>query len=107
MRYIYLIIWISSEVIGSGFVKCWEGFWKFIGWLGRIIWFGICLYFLSKRMEEVGVNISYGSWGGVGLVLRRVVWIIILKEEINVISIVCIVLMIVGVVWLKILGRWD
>ena len=44
MPYIYLIIAISTEVIGSAF-KSSEGFSKFIPSLGTIISFGICFYF--------------------------------------------------------------
>ena len=49
MPYIYLIIAISTEVIGSAFLKSSEGFSKFIPSLGTIISFGICFYFLSNN----------------------------------------------------------
>ncbi|MGF4029084.1 DMT family transporter, partial [Staphylococcus aureus] len=53
MPYIYLIISISTEVIGSAFLKSSEGFSKFIPSLGTIISFGICFYFLSKTMQHL------------------------------------------------------
>ncbi|PMB81854.1 QacE family quaternary ammonium compound efflux SMR transporter, partial [Limosilactobacillus pontis] len=98
MPYIYLIISISTEVIGSAFLKSSEGFSKFIPSLGTIISFGICFYFLSKTMQHLPLNITYATWAGLGLVLTTVVSIIIFKEQINLITIVSIVLIIVGVV---------
>jgi small multidrug resistance pump len=105
MPYIYLIIAISTEVIGSAFLKSSEGFSKFIPSLGTIIFtFGICFYFLSKTMQHLPLNITYATWAGLGLVLTTVVSIIIFKEQINLITIVSIVLIIVGVVSLNIFG---
>jgi small multidrug resistance pump len=104
MPYIYLIIAISTEVIGSAFLKSSEGFSKFIPSLGTIISFEICFYFLSKTMQHLPLNITYATWAGLGLVLTTVVSIIIFKEQINLITIVSIVLIIVGVVSLNIFG---
>jgi small multidrug resistance pump len=106
MPYIYLIIAISTEVIGSAFLKSSEGFSKFIPSLGTINFsFGICFYFLkSKTMQHLPLNITYATWAGLGLVLTTVVSIIIFKEQINLITIVSIVLIIVGVVSLNIFG---
>jgi small multidrug resistance pump len=104
MPYIYLIIAISTEVIGSAFLKSSEGFSKFIPSLGTIISFGILFLFLSKTMQHLPLNITYATWAGLGLVLTTVVSIIIFKEQINLITIVSIVLIIVGVVSLNIFG---
>ncbi len=55
-------------------------------------------------MKYLGVNIWYGRWGGLGLVVRSVVWVIIFKENINVISIFWIRVIIIGVVVVNVFG---
>lgn len=104
MPYIYLIIAISTEVIGSAFLKSSEGFSKFIPSLGTIISFGICFYFLSKTMQHLPLNITYATWAGLGLVLTTIVSVVIFKESVNLISIFSIILIIIGVVLLNVFG---
>ncbi|HDH4522562.1 TPA: QacCGHJ group quaternary ammonium compound efflux SMR transporter [Staphylococcus aureus] len=104
MPYLYLIIAIVSEVIGSAFLKSSEGFSKLYPTLATLISFIVCFYFLSKTMQHLPLNITYASWAGLGLVLTTVVSVLILKEQINLISIISIILIIVGVVLLNTLG---
>ncbi|HDH4522563.1 TPA: QacCGHJ group quaternary ammonium compound efflux SMR transporter, partial [Staphylococcus aureus] len=104
MPYLYLIIAIVSEVIGSAFLKSSEGFSKLYPTLATLISFIVCFYFLSKTMQHLPLNITYASWAGLGLVLTTVVSVLILKEQINLISIISIILIIVGVVLLNTFG---
>ncbi|HAZ6321384.1 TPA: quaternary ammonium compound efflux SMR transporter QacH [Staphylococcus aureus] len=104
MPYLYLIIAIVSEVIGSAFLKSSEGFSKLYPTLATLISFIVCFYFLSKTMQHLPLNITYASWAGLGLVLTTVVSVLIFKEQINLISIISIILIIVGVVLLNTFG---
>ncbi|CAA4167965.1 multidrug resistance efflux protein QacC [Staphylococcus aureus] len=51
MPYIYLLIAIITEIIGTSFLKSAEGFTKLWPTLGTLISFGICFYFLSTAMK--------------------------------------------------------
>ncbi|HDP4510614.1 TPA: quaternary ammonium compound efflux SMR transporter QacH [Staphylococcus aureus] len=104
MPYLYLIIAIVGEVIGSAFLKSSEGFSKLYPTLATLISFIVCFYFLSKTMQHLPLNITYASWAGLGLVLTTVVSVLIFKEQINLISIISIILIIVGVVLLNTFG---
>ncbi|HHR3458495.1 TPA: QacCGHJ group quaternary ammonium compound efflux SMR transporter [Staphylococcus aureus] len=104
MPYLYLIIAIVGEVIGSAFLKSSEGFSKLYPTLATLISFIVCFYFLSKTIQHLPLNITYASWAGLGLVLTTVVSVLIFKEQINLISIISIILIIVGVVLLNTFG---
>ncbi|CAA4995841.1 multidrug resistance efflux protein QacC [Staphylococcus aureus] len=104
MPYIYLLIAIITEIIGTSFLKSAEGFTKLWPTLGTLISFGICFYFLSTAMKYLPLNISYATWAGLGLVLTTLVSVIIFKENINLISIFSITLIIIGVVLLNVFG---
>ncbi|HDK3555945.1 TPA: quaternary ammonium compound efflux SMR transporter QacH [Staphylococcus aureus] len=104
MPYLYLILAIVGEVIGSAFLKSSEGFSKLYPTLATLISFIVCFYFLSKTMQHLPLNITYASWAGLGLVLTTIVSVLIFKEQINLISIISIVLIIVGVVLLNTFG---
>ena len=63
MPYIYLLIAIITEIIGTSFLKSAEGFTKLWPTLGTLISFGICFYFLSTAMKYLPLNISYATMG--------------------------------------------
>lgn len=107
MPYIYLFIAITTEVIGSAFLKSTEGFTKIYPTIGTIIAFGICFYALGKSLEFLPLNIAYATWAGLGLVLTTLVSIMIFKENINFISVLSIALIVIGVVLLNTYGSTN
>ncbi|EQB3253116.1 QacCGHJ group quaternary ammonium compound efflux SMR transporter [Listeria monocytogenes] len=90
--------------MGSAFLKSSDGFSKLYPTITTIISFLICFYFLSKTMQHLPLNITYASWAGLGLVLTTIVSVLIFKEQINLISIISIILIIFGVVLLNTFG---
>jgi len=55
-------------------------------------------------MQHLPLNITYASWAGLGLVLTTIVSVLIFKEQINLISIISIILILIGVVLLNTFG---
>lgn len=104
MPYLYLVLAIVGEVIGSSFLKSSEGFSKLYPTLGTIAAYLACFYFLSKTLQYLPLNITYASWAGLGLVLTTVVSVLIFKEQVNLISILSIILIIIGVILLNTFG---
>lgn len=104
MPYLYLLLAIVSEVIGSALLKSSDGFSKLYPTITTIISFLMSFYFLSKTMQHLPLNITYASWAGLGLVLTTIVSVLIFKEQINLISIISIILIIFGVVLLNTFG---
>ncbi|MDG0842065.1 QacCGHJ group quaternary ammonium compound efflux SMR transporter [Staphylococcus equorum] len=104
MPYLYLILSIATEVVGSSFLKTSDGFSKLYPTLGTIISFGVCFYFLSKTLQHLPLNITYASWAGLGLVLTTLVSVIIFKESVNLMSILSIALILIGVISLNVFG---
>ena len=105
MPYLYLLLAIVSEVIGSAFLKSSDGFSKLYPTITTIISFLICFYFLSKTLQHLPLNITYASWAGLGLVLTTIISVIVFKENVNLISIISIGLIVIGVVLLNVFGE--
>ena len=104
MPYLYLILSIVTEVIGSSFLKTTDGFSKIYPTIATFISFAACFYFLSKTLQHLPLNITYASWAGLGLLLTTLVSIIIFKENVNLMSIISIALILIGVISLNIFG---
>ncbi|MDH9161343.1 quaternary ammonium compound efflux SMR transporter QacH [Staphylococcus succinus] len=104
MPYLYLLLAIVGEVIGSAFLKSSDGFSKLYPTMATIISFLACFYFLSKTLQHLPLNITYASWAGLGLVLTTIISVLIFKEQINLISVISIILIMVGVILLNTFG---
>ena len=104
MPYLYLILSIITEVIGSSFLKTTDGFSKLYPTIATFISFAACFYFLSKTLHHLPLHITYARWAGLGLILTTLVSIIIFKENVNLMSILSIAFILVGVISLNIFG---
>ena len=69
MKWIYLIIAITTEVIATSALKESEGFTKAIPSLIVIIGYSMTFYFMSLVLREMSVGITYAIWSGMGILL--------------------------------------
>ncbi|MED1467595.1 quaternary ammonium compound efflux SMR transporter QacH [Bacillus salipaludis] len=104
MSYLYLMLAIIGELIGSSLLKASEGFSKFYPTIGVIIAFVGCFFFLSLSLKTIPLNTAYAIWSGLGLVLTTVISVLIWKEKINMATITGIILILIGVIILNLFG---
>lgn len=104
MSYLYLLLAIVGELIGSSLLKASEGFSKLYPTIGVIIAFVCCFFFLSISLKTIPLNTAYAIWSGLGIVLTTMISVLIWKEKINGASITGIILILAGVVILNIFG---
>lgn len=104
MSYLYLILAIIGELIGSSLLKASEGFTKLYPTIGVIVAFTGCFFFFSLSLKTIPLNTAYALWSGIGIIFTTVISILIWKEKINFASVSGITLIIVGVVILNLFG---
>jgi small multidrug resistance pump len=104
MAYLYLLISIISELIGTSLLKASDGFTKLFPTLGVLVSFTVAFFFLSLSLKTIPLNLAYALWSGIGTVATVAISILIWKEKINVGSIVGILLIITGVAVLNLFG---
>lgn len=97
MKYLYLALAIVFEVIGSGFLKASDGFFKIIPTLVTLIAYVICFFFFSLSLKELPLGLAYAIWGGVGIVLTAIISVLIFKQSIDLPAIIGIGLIVAGV----------
>ncbi|MGO3927943.1 SMR family transporter [Rhodopseudomonas pseudopalustris] len=69
MTYVFLLIAIIAEVIGTTFLKLSDGFTKLGPTLVTVVGYGVSFYFLSLTLRTLPTGIAYAIWSGVGVVL--------------------------------------
>ncbi|MBP2032797.1 quaternary ammonium compound-resistance protein SugE [Clostridium algifaecis] len=101
MEWIYLVIAGFFEVGWAMWLKYSQGFTKILPSILTVIGMVASFYFLSLSLKRVPLGNAYAIWTGIGIVGTVVLGIILFKEPINVIRMICIVFIILGIVGLK------
>jgi small multidrug resistance pump len=102
--WIFLILAIISEVIGSTGLKASKGFTVFVPSVLVILGYGSAFYLLSLTLKTIPLNTAYAVWSGLGTALIAVVGWIFLSEPMNLVKAGGIALIIAGVVVLNLVG---
>ena len=105
MAYIYLLLAIVAEVVGTSALKASDGFTKWIPTGIVVVGYGVAFYFLSLVLRSIPVGVTYAIWSGLGIVLISLVGYIYFKQPLDLPAIAGMVLIISGVVVINVFSR--
>jgi len=105
MAYIYLLIAIVAEVIGTSALKASDGFTKWIPNIIVVVGYGLAFYFLSLVLRSIPVGVVYAIWSGLGIVLISLVGYIYFKQTLDLPAITGMVLIIIGVIVINLFSK--
>jgi small multidrug resistance pump len=98
MEYIYLLIAIVAEVVGTSALKASDGFTKWIPNVIVVVGYGLAFYFLSLVLRSIPVGVAYAIWSGLGIVLISLVGYIYFKQPLDLPAITGMLLIIIGII---------
>ncbi|GAB6181279.1 quaternary ammonium compound efflux SMR transporter QacH [Desulfotomaculum defluvii] len=104
MAFLYLMLAIVSELIGTSLLKASDGFSKLYPTIGLLVSFSLAFFFLSLSLKTIPLNLAYAIWSGLGTIATVIISIVIWKEQVNLASISGITLIIIGVIVLNLYG---
>jgi len=105
MSWIYLILAIITEVIGTGALKLSHGFTKIVPSIVMLAFYGLAFAFLTLAVKKIDVSIAYALWAGMSAALIAAIGILYFKEPATAIKIASIALIVLGVVGLTLADR--
>ncbi|QEM69387.1 multidrug efflux SMR transporter [Geobacter sp. FeAm09] len=105
MAYVYLLVAIVAEVIGTSALKASEGFSRMIPSTLVVLGYGIAFYCLSQVLKSIPVGVSYAIWSGLGIVLISVVGAVFFKQALDLPAIVGMALIIAGVAVINLFSK--
>ena len=82
--YLFLVLAIIGELIGTNLLKMSMGFTKILPTIGSLISFALCFYFLSIAMVKIPLNIAYANWSALGILATTAIASLVYKEQINI-----------------------
>jgi small multidrug resistance pump len=105
MPYLYLVIAIIAETIGTSLLKLSVGFSKPLPSLGVALGYGISFYFLSLCLRDIPTGIAYAIWSAAGIVLITAIAWIFFGQKLDMPAILGILLIISGVLVMNIWSK--
>jgi len=97
MQFVYLVVAIVSEVVGTSALKASNGFTVWAPSLVVVLGYGVSFYFLSLALRTIPVGIAYAIWSGAGIVLISVIAWVVYRQALDMAAILGIALIIAGV----------
>lgn len=101
MGWVYLILAIILETVGTTFLKISNGFSILLPSIGTVISYIFCFLFLSYSLKTIDISVAYAIWGAFGILLVSTIVMIFFHESITLLKVVSILLIILGTAGLK------
>lgn len=105
MAYLYLMIAIIAEVIGTSSLKASEGFTKPIPSILVVVGFGVAFFFLSLVLKSIPMGMAYAMWSGLGIVLISIAGLIFFQQKLDLPAMLGMALIISGVVVMNVFSK--
>ncbi len=105
MNWIYLIIAISAEVIGTTALKASDSFSRLLPSGITIVSYAIAFYFLALALKTIPVGVAYAIWSGSGIVIIAIIGYLIFGQKLDTAAIIGISLILAGVLVLNVFSQ--
>jgi len=105
MGYVYLILAIIAEVIGTTALQASEGFTRLIPTSIVVVGYGLAFYFLSLVLKSMSMGVAYAIWAGAGIVLISVAGVLVYKQIPDTPAIIGMGLIVAGVVVINVFSK--
>ena len=105
MSWIYLMLAIIMEVIGTTNMKLSQGFTKTLPSILVFVFYIVSFAFLTLALKKLDISITYAIWSGVGTALIAAIGFLYFKEPVTAIKIGSLALIVIGVVGLALVEQ--
>lgn len=83
-------------------MKLSDGFTKIVPGIITFVFYVLSAIFLSQALKKLPLGTAYAMWTGFGIVGTSLLGILLFREALNTIQMICIALIVCGIVGLKI-----
>jgi len=105
MKWFYLLLAGALEITWAVAMKKSNGFTVLIPSIITGVGYIASAVFLAIALKQLPLGTAYAMWTGMGIVGTTLFGIILFNEKLSVPQVVCVILIVIGIVGLKILGK--
>lgn len=99
--WLYLLIAILTEVVGTTLMKVSQGLTRLIPSVLMFVLYGVSFVFMALALKKIEVSTAYAIWSGLGTALIAAIGMVWFQESVNLPKLAGMVLVIGGVVLLN------
>jgi small multidrug resistance pump len=104
LYWIYLLIAILTEVVGTTMMKVSQGLTKLLPSALMFAMYIVSFVFMAFALKKIEVSTAYAIWSGLGTALIAMIGVLAFRESFNIPKLAGIILIIGGVVLLNLKG---
>ena len=105
--YIFLIVAIFFGTSSNSFAKTADGFTLLIPTIISAATIILCMYALSNVMKTIPIGITYASFAGLTIIATTVVGVVKYNQIPNFYTIIGLVLIIIGVLMVNLMNKFN
>jgi small multidrug resistance pump len=102
MPWLYLLIAIAGEIVGTMFLKMSAGFTRPLPGLAAAMGYAVAFYFLAQVLRTIPVGVAYAVWSGVGVAAVTLLGLVLFGQRLDLPAVIGITLIVAGVVVLNV-----
>jgi small multidrug resistance pump len=104
MAWLFLLLAILSEIVGTTMLRLSDGFTKLLPSVAMVIFYALSFGSLSLTLKRIDVGVAYAVWSALGTVLIATIGVLWFHEPVTALKIISLVAIIGGVVGLYLSG---
>ena len=104
MPWLYLVVAVAGEVIGTTALKASDGFTRLGPSIVVVIGSAIAFYFLALVLRVIPLGVTYAIWSGLGVALVTLIGWLVYDQRLDAPAVLGIGLIVAGVL---ILNLWS
>jgi small multidrug resistance pump len=101
MHWVYLMLAIVFEVIGTTMMRMAHGFTRLTPSILLFVFYGVSFALMTVAIKKIDMSVSYAIWSGLGTALIAVIGYVWFREPATAAKIASITLILIGVVGLQ------
>ncbi len=105
MKWVYLVLAIVGELVGTSALKGAEGFTRLWPSLISIAGYVVAFYFLSLSLKDIPVGIAYALWSAIGIILVSIIGYFMYDQKLDTPAMIGIGFIVVGVVIMNLFSK--
>ena len=96
-HYIYLLIAIVTETIGTSALQASQQFTRFWPTILCVVSYAMSFYLLGLALKYIPVGILYALWSGVGIVMIAAIGFVVFGQRLDLAAVIGIGLILAGI----------
>ncbi|WP_298969612.1 SMR family transporter [uncultured Roseobacter sp.] len=105
MHYLYLVLAIVAETIGTTALQASQQFSRLWPSVLVVVAYGISFYLLALALKFMPVGIVYAIWSGLGIVLIAIIGFIVFGQRLDLPAVLGLTLIIVGILIIHLFSK--